>query len=252
MLNMIELKNVSFSYDDTNFVLKDIDLNVNIDDFLVIIGPNGGGKSTLLKLMLGLLEPQSGSIKVFDKSPKSISNAIGYVPQSFIHNQNFPITVIEVVLMGLIDKKMFGFYTKDQKQQALNALKMVDMQEYANSRIDKLSGGQRQRVYIARALCTKSKILMLDEPTASVDTKTQAEIYSLLKHINAQGVAIVLISHDANIALSFATKVAYVSKNLHLHNITPDLNKQEFIAHLAKNHNHFCDVELALKECGCD
>lgn len=247
---MINLQNVSFSY-DTQIVLEDINLKADNNDFLVIIGPNGGGKSTLLKLMLGLLKPQIGSVKILDKDPSLISSFIGYVPQSFLPNEAFPIRVIEVVLMGLIDKKRFGFYTKSQINEAVNALKMVGMSEYVNTKISQLSGGQRQRVYIARALCAKSKILMLDEPTASIDTKAQAEIYALLKQINISGIGVVLVSHDANIAISFATKVAYVSRHLHLHNITPDVNKQEFIAHLATHHKHFCDVELALKECGC-
>lgn len=248
---MIEIKDVSFSY-DRQVILEKVNLRCNDSDFLVIIGPNGGGKSTLLKLMLGLLLPQSGSVKIFGKAPHEISKEIGYVPQSFLTNPSFPIRVIEVVLMGLIDKKLFGFYSKAEKALAMKALDMVGMSEFANSRIGELSGGQRQRVYIARALCAKSKILMLDEPTASIDTKTQAEIYALLKDINRAGCGIVLISHDTNIALSFATKVAYVSRNLHLHDITPDVNKQEFITHLARHHRHFCDVELALKECGCE
>ena len=151
--------------------------------------------------------------------------------------------------MGLIDKKTFGFYSKSERAEAMKALEQVGMAAYAQARIGELSGGQRQRVYIARALCARAKILMLDEPTASIDTKGQAEIYAILKRINAQGTGVVLISHDLNIALNFATKVAYVSRTLHLHDIAPSFIKRDFIAHLAREHSHFCDVEVALGEC---
>ena len=251
MKDIIRIRNLSFSY-DRQVVLEDISLDYSSDEFLAIIGPNGGGKSTLLKLILGLLKPQSGEIKLFGKAPSEVSKFIGYVPQNFLSNQSFPMMVLEVVLMGLIDKKIFGFYSKDEKKRALEALEKVGMSEFANARIGELSGGQRQRVYIARALCANAKVLILDEPTASIDTKGQAEIYEILKGINANGVGVVLVSHDLNIVLNYATKIAYVSKNLHIHKTHENLAKREFIEHLARTHSHFCDVEIALGECGCE
>ena len=249
--DIIKIRNLNFSY-DRQVVLEDINLDYSSDEFLAIIGPNGGGKSTLLKLILGLLKPQSGEIKLFGKEPSDVSKFIGYVPQNFLSNQSFPMMVLEVVLMGLIDKKIFGFYSKDEKALALSALEKVGMSEFANARIGELSGGQRQRVYIARALCANAKVLILDEPTASIDTKGQAEIYEILKGINANGVGVVLVSHDLNIVLNYATKIAYVSKNLHIHKTHENLAKREFIEHLARTHSHFCDVEIALGECGCE
>ena len=249
--DIIKIRNLNFSY-DKQVVLEDINLEYSSDEFLAIIGPNGGGKSTLLKLILGLLKPQSGEIKLFGKEPSDVSKFIGYVPQNFLSNQSFPMMVLEVVLMGLIDKKIFGFYSKDEKALALSALEKVGMSEFANARIGELSGGQRQRVYIARALCANAKVLILDEPTASIDTKGQAEIYEILKGINANGVGVVLVSHDLNIVLNYATKIAYVSKNLHIHKTHENLAKREFIEHLARTHSHFCDVEIALGECGCE
>ena len=249
--DIIKIRNLNFSY-DKQVVLEDINLDYSSDEFLAIIGPNGGGKSTLLKLILGLLKPQSGEIKLFGKEPSEVSKFIGYVPQNFLSNQSFPMMVLEVVLMGLIDKKIFGFYSKDEKALALSALEKVGMREFANARIGELSGGQRQRVYIARALCANAKVLILDEPTASIDTKGQAEIYEILKGINANGVGVVLVSHDLNIVLNYATKIAYVSKNLHIHKTHENLAKREFIEHLARTHSHFCDVEIALGECGCE
>ena len=249
--DIIKIRNLNFSY-DKQVVLEGINLEYSSDEFLAIIGPNGGGKSTLLKLILGLLKPQSGEIKLFGKEPSEVSKFIGYVPQNFLSNQSFPMMVLEVVLMGLIDKKIFGFYSKDEKALALSALEKVGMREFANARIGELSGGQRQRVYIARALCANAKVLILDEPTASIDTKGQAEIYEILKGINANGVGVVLVSHDLNIVLNYATKIAYVSKNLHIHKTHENLAKREFIEHLARTHSHFCDVEIALGECGCE
>lgn len=250
-MNDIKIENLIFSYDE-QIVLQDINLTYDIKDFLVIIGPNGGGKTTLLKLMLGLLKPSAGEIRIFDKFPKDITKDIGYVPQTFLMNLNFPMRVIDVVLMGVINKKIFGFYTKEQKNLAIKALEKVSMDKFSFTKIGDLSVGQRQRVYIARALCAKAKILMLDEPTASIDTKGQTDIYELLKDINSNGIGVILISHDLNLALSYASKVAYVSKNLYLHDIPLGFSKQDFISHLTKNHQHFCDVELALNSCGCD
>lgn len=230
-------------------MLENVNLSYDSSEFLAIIGPNGGGKSTLLRLMLGLLQPQSGRVRLFGEPPERVSQMIGYVPQSFLVNSSFPMCVIEVVLMGLIERRRFGFYSRKERLEAMSALEKVGMAGFASARIGELSGGQRQRVYIARALCAKAKILMLDEPTASIDTKGQAEIYTILKDINAQGVGVVLVSHDINLALNFATKVAYVSRALHLHDILPSFTKRDFIAHLAHEHNHFCDVEVALGEC---
>ena len=237
----ISVRNLSFGYDE-NLVFDGINLEYDCKDFLAIIGPNGGGKSTLLKLMLGLNKPSGGTIEVFGQEPASVSKAVGYVPQNIPINQSFP--------MRRIDKKLFGFYGKDDKIEAEAALERVGMGEFTRRKIGDLSGGQRQRVYIARALCAKAKILMLDEPTASIDTKGQADVYKLLKQINADGTGVVLISHDVNLTLNFATKVAYVNHDLFIHEISHG-SKQDFIEHLASEHRHFCDVEVALKECDC-
>lgn len=246
----IEISGLNFAYND-ELVLENINLTYDCNDFLAIIGPNGGGKTTLLKLMLGLVSPASGEIKIFGKKTQDVIKQIGYVPQNFAINPNFPMRVIDVVLMGVIDNKIFGFYSKDERNLALRALQKVEMADFANKKIGEVSMGQRQRIYIARALCADTKILMLDEPTASIDTKGQAAIYKLLGEINKNGVGIVLISHDLNLALTYATKIAYVSKNLHSHLISPELSKKDFITHLSNSHEHFCDVEIALNKCSC-
>ncbi|MBQ3675219.1 MAG: ABC transporter ATP-binding protein [Campylobacter sp.] len=244
----LTIENLNFSYGES-VVFENLNLSYNKKDFLAIVGPNGGGKSTILKLILGLLKPKAGSVKIYGKSPNL--QKIGYVPQYIASSKSFPISVLEVVLSGLIDKKMFGFYSGSDKKIALEKLALVGMSEFANSRISELSGGQRQRVYIARALCGESKILLLDEPTASIDTMGQVQIFELLKELNLGGIGIIMVSHEINLALSYATKAAYVAnKELIMHDISK-AKTQNFLHHLEHNHKHFCDIELALKECGC-
>ena len=149
----VTIRNLNFAYEKRE-ILKDINLSYELRDFLAIFGPNGGGKSTLLKL---LLQPSSGTIEILGRSPVLARAQMGYVPQFIAINKSFPISVLEVVLMGLIDKKIFGFYSKSEREQAMQALERVGMQSLADCRISELSGGQRQRVYIARALCAKAK-----------------------------------------------------------------------------------------------
>ena len=236
---VIEIDNLSFAY-DKDIILENINLTVEPLDFLAIIGPNGGGKSTLLKLILGQLTPKSGTIKVFGDSPKNQLSNIGYVPQNTNVNTDFPIKVIEVVLMGHIGEKrpLFG-YGKDEIACAKGALAQVGMEDYANVRIGDLSGGQRQRVMIARALCAHPKVLILDEPTSSIDTKGQKEIYSLLKKLNEQ-ITIIVVSHDISVILEYANKAAYVNRNLAFH----DISDKSAVFHTHGEDEHFCEVEL--------
>jgi len=232
-LNIIEIKNLSYEYTTDIKVLEDINLDIKDDDFLAIIGPNGGGKSTLLKLMLGLLKTKKNHIT------KNLKNDdIGYVPQNTNLNIDFPITALEVVLMGHIGsrKKIFG-YSKEDISCAKNALSQVGMSGFENRKIGDLSGGQRQRVFIARALCANPKIILLDEPTASIDVKGQNEIYELLKELN-QSICIVVVSHDISVLLNYAKKVAHVNKNLVYHALD---NIQK---NITTTDEHLCEVEL--------
>ncbi len=232
MNKIIEIKNLFFTY-DKNYVLENINLDILDNDFLAIIGPNGGGKSTLLKLILDLLKAKKGQIK----RDLDISS-IGYVPQNTNLNIDFPITALEVVLMGHVSKKKSFFgYAKEDISCAMNSLKQVGMEDFASSKIGDLSGGQRQRVFIARALCSKPKLMLLDEPTASIDVKGQREIYELLKELN-KSISIVVISHDISVLMNYAKNVAHVNKNLvyhHLKNIEQTFDTQN---------EHMCEVEL--------
>ncbi|RBQ27599.1 metal ABC transporter ATP-binding protein [Aliarcobacter lanthieri] len=231
-MNLINIKNLFFKYQKTD-VLENVNLTIKNDDFLAIIGPNGGGKSTLLKLILGLLPIQNGTIE------KNIKNSeVGYVPQNTNLNIDFPITALEVVLMGHISskKKLFG-YSKDEIFCALDSLEKVGMKDFANKKIGDLSGGQRQRVFIARALCSNPKIMLLDEPTASIDVKGQQEIYELLRKLN-ENICIVVVSHDLSILLNYAKNVAHVNRSLVFHSL------DQVQKNVTLTDDHLCEVEL--------
>lgn len=239
MENDIEIKNLSFSYDGVD-VLENINFTYAKKDFLSIIGPNGGGKSTLLKIMIGLLEPKAGSICLFGQKPQEVSRRISYVPQDTLVNKDFPIKVMDVVLMGRLSKsKAFSNYSKVDRAIAREMLDKVGMKDFENHTINALSGGQRQRVFIARALTSEAEILFLDEPTASIDTAGQIDIFKLLKTLN-KSVGIVIISHDINVALNYATKVVHVNKTLYIHDVPKSQNFSVF----ESSQQHLCPIEL--------
>ncbi|MEA3553633.1 MAG: ABC transporter ATP-binding protein [Campylobacterota bacterium] len=241
-MSIISIKDLSFGY-EKDLVLENINLNVEKKDFLAIIGPNGGGKSTLLKLILGVNKIKTGHMKIYDKEITSTITSFGYVPQNTNINTDFPIKVLEVVLMGHVqsNKPLFG-YGKKEKACAMGSLAKVGMEEFANKRIGSLSGGQRQRVMIARALCSNTDVLILDEPTSSIDVEGQRQIYDLLKVLN-ETITIIVVSHDISIILNYATKVAHVNKTLTFHDVK---NKKEFGQNSSfdVSDEHFCEVEL--------
>jgi zinc transport system ATP-binding protein len=214
---LIEIRNLWYGFNGQP-VLKDVSFNIFKGEFLALIGPNGGGKTTLLKIMLGLLRPTHGSVRVFGVPPKSASHRIGYVPQDVHINKNFPISAMDVVMMGrlrMTGKKRLG-HSGDDLASVQEAMEKMEIWGYRNRRIGELSGGQRQRVFIARALATCPEILFLDEPTASIDKEGQGQFYDLLKHLNEK-IAIVLASHDVMIISSYVKSVACVNKEVHYH-----------------------------------
>lgn len=181
-------------------------------EFIGVIGPNGGGKTTFLKLLMGFLIPTQGKIEIFGKTPEAARLKIGYVPQSLRYDKQFPISVLEVVLMGRLSKlSWLGKYTKEDQEAAQEALQTVDMWEFRKQAFGTLSGGQAQRTLIARALISKPELLLLDEPTASVDTNAQQEIYELLKSLQGK-ITMLMVTHDLSVAVEHVEKVLCIQQ----------------------------------------
>ncbi len=231
MKKQIDVTNLGFSYHD-NTILQDINLTVNKGDYLAIIGPNGGGKTTFVKLLLGLRSPSKGTIMIERKPPLKARNNIGYLPQYINFNMDMPINVLDIVLQGRMQKDKL-FYTKEDKAIAQAQLEKMQVSHLKSRKIKELSGGQRQRVLLARALAKNPDILILDEPTASIDLGGQKEIYALLQTLPQTKI---VISHDINILFEGVNKVAHINKTLHLHEGLTDTIK--------KNDGHFCEMEL--------
>lgn len=213
---ILQVKNLSFGYTG-DLVLEDVDLTVAEGDFVGVIGPNGSGKTTLLRLILGLLGPTAGEIRVLGMSPVKARPLIGYVPQFVAFDTDFPISVLEVVLMGRLSKApALGPYRKADRLAAEEALDMVSVADLTRRRLGNLSGGQRQRVLIARALVNKPKLLLLDEPTSNVDVAVEEDIYELLHRLNAQ-TTLVLVTHDLGFVSSHMNRVACLNRTLVCH-----------------------------------
>ena len=233
---VVSVADLSFAYGHL-LVLENINLTIQKGDFLGIIGPNGGGKTTLIKLILGLLKPQQGTINVLGTSPKNARSRVAYVPQHTPEDQEFPITVWEVALQGRLQAVGWGYrYTREDRQRVADELQRVEMWEFRKRPIGALSGGQRQRVFLARALCRDPEILFLDEPTVGIDTRTQENIYDLLQKLN-QRMTIVIITHDIGVISQYVRSVACVNRILIAHNeglITAEM--------LEKTYN--CPVDL--------
>jgi len=216
--NIIEVSGVSFAYNE-DLVLENVDLNIHKGDYLGVIGPNGGGKTTLIKIMLGLLMPKIGVVKMFGEDIQSFEDwsKVGYVPQKVINfDVNFPATVFEVVAMGRYGKRgLFKSLTKEDKRIIGDSLKQVEMFEFKNRIIGDLSGGQQQRVFIARALAGQPEVIFLDEPMAGVDSLAQDQFYQLLKKLNHElGLTLVFISHDIEAVVNEVTEIAFVNRKL--------------------------------------
>lgn len=216
MDTIINLNNVSFSYSHIPIV-RNINLAVYEGEFLGVIGPNAGGKSTLLKLILGLLKPDTGIITVFGNEPDKGRSRIGYVPQYPAFSRDFPINVRDAVLLGRLgETRWYGGYTWEDKEIAINSLKAVGMDNISNQPIDSLSGGQLQRVLIARALISKPDILILDEPTANIDVRAEEDIFALLKQYNNH-MTIIIVSHDIGFISGYIDRVACLNQTMLCH-----------------------------------
>lgn len=210
-MTVLSIKDLQVNYDQ-NIVLKQVNFDVKQHEFIGIIGPNGGGKTTLVKTILGILKPQYGEIAI------NSSEIIGYVPQHTSFDRQFPITVKDVVLTGHLPKriKLGQRFTEHEKQHALSIMKRLEILNLENRQIGTLSGGQMQRVLIARALMNHPTMLILDEPTSAVDEASKQEIYKLLKELN-KTMTILMISHDTNELSKYVNRLFYINKTIHIH-----------------------------------
>lgn len=216
MTPIIELNRVNFSYG--NFlVLEDVSFSIYDGEFIGIVGPNAGGKSTLLKLILGLLRADSGAIRVFGMAPERAFPKIGYVPQYPAFSRDFPIDVLDAVLLGRLgDTRRYGSYTAEDRNIALGALKAVEMEQLHGQAIGALSGGQLQRMLIARALASRPDVLVLDEPTANIDVRAEEDIFALLKQYNRH-MTIIFVSHDIGFITRYVDRVICVNQQIFCH-----------------------------------
>lgn len=219
MQNAILIENLFFSYEE-ELILEDICLSIESGEFIGIIGPNGGGKTTLLKLLMGIFKPSKGNIQIFGTSPRQARTRIGYVPQIMRFDRQFPISVIELVLSGRLSKaSWWGSYSKMDKQKAIHALERVGLAEFKERPFSSLSGGQAQRALIARALATEPDLLLLDEPTASVDIEAETTIHHILKQLSGN-ITILMVTHDLKAILSQVKRVYCFQKKMSV--LTPE------------------------------
>jgi len=210
----VQMDNISLNYNNIP-ILSDINLSIERNEFVAVIGPNGGGKTTLLKVILGLIKPDTGSVNVLDKSPIAARSQIGYLPQHTHFDPTFPMNVFECVLMGRYNG-LFKNYSTEDKNAVSNALKTVKMEDYEDRQIGKLSGGQIQRVLIARTIVKQPELLLLDEPMASIDPEMQNEFYKLLAKIN-KDMTIIMVTHDIGVVSTHVEKIVCLNRKLFCH-----------------------------------
>lgn len=220
----ITCKDLTLGY-DKNIVAKHIQFEVNKGDYLCIVGENGAGKSTLMKTLLHLINPISGQILYGDGMQAS---QIGYLPQQTVVQRDFPASVWEIVLSGNLSKCGWRpFYGKKEKQITEENMKRMDIWNLRNKCYRNLSGGQQQRVLLARALCATSELLLMDEPTSGLDPRVSAEFYHQIEEINKNGTAIIMVSHDIQAAVTYASHILHVGKQQLFFGRTEDYQKSE-------------------------
>jgi len=214
--DVVKLEDVSVHYGGIP-ALEGVNLTVKQDDFIGIIGPNGGGKTTLLRVILGLVKPTAGKVTVIGEPPEKGRRHIGYVAQYNLFDRSFPASVFEVALMGRLRQSgLFHSYRQVDKEAVIQALETVEMLGVKDRRIGELSGGQQQRVFVARALVTEPRVLLLDEPMASVDPTMQTTFYELLEKLKKK-MAVIMVSHDIGAVSIYVDTIACLNRHLYYH-----------------------------------
>ena len=213
--SVIEFENVCFAY-ETEEVLHNVSFRIEPLDMVVFVGPNGGGKTTLLHLILGTHKPTRGRVRVFGQAPGKGRGRVGYVPQHVLFDPQFPVNVLDVVKMGRVERHLAGPYRSTDRAAALGALEQVDMVHLRRRSFAELSGGERQRVLIAQALVCEPELLLMDEPTANVDYVVENRLHALLRELNER-LTIVLVSHNLNVVTETVKHVLCVNRSADLH-----------------------------------
>jgi len=213
---ILKTKNLTAGYDN-KIILQNVNFELYNDDFIAVIGPNGGGKSTLLKTILGLIPIIDGKISFYDNGKEIKQLKIGYLPQYHAVDKRFPLTVIEVLHSGFLNNRIFNFKIKQEKKKIIEEIaKRLSISDVLNSPINNLSGGQLQKVFLGRAIVNSPKLLVLDEPNTYVDSQFEGELYQMLKELN-QEMAILMVSHDLGTISSYVKSIACVNRDFVLH-----------------------------------
>lgn len=224
-MSLIEARNLTLGY-ETGPVAENLNFTVNEGDYLAIVGENGSGKTTLMKTILGLTKPLGGSIEFGDGLKR---NEIGYLPQQTVVQKDFPASVREIVLSGCQSQMGFRpFYGASEKALAAENIRRMDIEKLADRSYRHLSGGQQQRVLLARALCATRKLLLLDEPVAGLDPKVTAEMYDLIERLNKEGITMIMISHDIEAAMKYASHILHFGAEVFFGTKDEYLKKMEF------------------------
>lgn len=239
---ILTFDNVSFAYDDLE-VLSNVTFTAQGHESICVVGPNGGGKSTLIKLALGLIEPAHGTITVLGSEPLKARTKIGYMPQYLHYDQRFPVSVLDVALMGRLSNHLFGFYSRRDKEIALHALDEMGVVALAKRPFGDLSGGQRQRVLIARALACEPELLLLDEPTANVDPAVENQFLEILDDLTST-ITVMTVTHDLGFVSQHVDRVICVNRYVKIHptsEITGEIIQDIYGGDLKMvRHDHCC------------
>lgn len=231
---IISVRDLGVRY-DSNIALEHVNLDIYADDFLGVIGPNGGGKSTLVKAIMGII-PHSGHIEYSEVLMRGGKPHIGYMPQISSFDKAFPISIIEVVMSGLQrERGLLHRYGKEERRRALETLELASVRELENRAIGELSGGQLQRVMLCRAIVSEPRLLVLDEPTNFVDNRFENELYNLLHHLSEK-MAIVMVSHDVGTISSVVRNIVCVNRHVHRHDSNVITEEQL--------HNYNCPIQI--------